>query len=227
MNFPKKNLVTEFEANGFVVVKIQDISEHIISLKKLFEDSVHSNFNDNVARNRNMIKRFTAGPKVMSIFQNQELLSLLNDIADIKNPVYCGPIVSHYTANDPTGGGYALPWHQDYPSMASSKKSVICWVALSSSGSKTHGLNILAGHHKMGLLPGDQKDQGYEVSYDDSYDKSQVIPEMDAGDLIIMSSYTPHRTYCNDSYLGWKLSFSARFDCLDDAEWGERGYVNA
>ena len=47
MNFPKKNLVTEFEANGFVVVKIQDISENIISLKKLFEDSVHTNFNDN------------------------------------------------------------------------------------------------------------------------------------------------------------------------------------
>ena len=227
MNISNTKLRSKYIENGFVVIKIDEIREQILYLKKIFENTVHKNFNKNVTRNRNLIKRFTSAPSVMSIFQSLELLNLLKDIADIKNPVYCGPIVSHYTSNDETGGGYGLPWHQDYPSMASSKKSVVCWVAMSESGPDTHGLNILSGHHKTGLLKGDQRDKGYEVHYDRAYDESQIIPEMRAGDLIIMSSFTPHRTYCNDSYMGWKLSFSARFDCLDDEEWEKRDFVNA
>lgn len=220
-------LRSTFNNLGYVVVKIQDIHDHIISLKKDFEDSILSGFNDNVTSNRNMIKRFAESPKVMSIFQNQELLELLKDIADITYPVYCGPIVSHYTSNDSTGAGYGIPWHVDYPSMGSSKRSVICWVALSESGPDTHGLNIIEGHHKAGLLNGKQTEKGYEIDYLDSYRSREVIPQVSAGDIIIMTAFTPHKTYINKCYKGWKLSFSHRFDCLNDAEWGKRGFANA
>lgn len=216
-----------FEKFGYVVVKIPEIHKHIAFLAKEFEAVIRPRFKNDITSNRTLIKRFAESPGVMSIYQRPELLKLLKDIAGITYPVYCGPVVSHYTANDLTGSGYGIPWHQDYPSMGSSQNSVICWVALSESGPDTHGLNILPGCHKRGLLEGTQRDRGYEIDLQESHRNQDVIPELAAGDVIIMSSYTPHRTYVNESYSGWKLSFSHRFDCLNDADWMKRGYVNA
>ena len=121
MSTHKNKSASFFSDHGYVVVKIPALHEYIATIKKEFEDSIMPRFKENVAVNRSLIKRFAESPRVMSIYQKPELLELLENIAGITYPVYCGPIVSHYTANDLTGSAYGLPWHQDYPSMASSK----------------------------------------------------------------------------------------------------------
>ena len=126
-----------------------------------------------------------------------------------------------------TGGSYGLPFHQDYPSTASSKKAIICWVNLVDSNPSTHGLEILPGMHTKGLLPGSQTANYYQLDPDVLRNSRPVIRIIPAGSILFMGIYLPHRTYVNPNFDGWKLSLSQRFDDLEDPEWQNKGYKNA
>ena len=111
--------------------------------------------------------------------------------------------------------------------MGSSKQSVICWLNLVDANSGTHGVEILPGMHQAGLLPGKQTQSAYVLDEDVTRDVDSLVPRIFAGDLLLMSSFLPHRTHVNPSFSDWKLSISQRFDDLSDSEWAKRGYRNA
>ena len=74
-----------------------------------------------------------------------------------------------------------MPYHQDCPSMASSKCSVVLWLNLVDSNKETHGIEILPGYHLNGLLKGKQKKIGYIL--DKKYSKfKSIIPSVKTGD---------------------------------------------
>jgi len=210
---------------GFLIVKNQTIRSQVKKVSKIFKNQFKKNFSKNPVINREIVKRFADDPFVSSIFTSKTMVKILKDIG-LKIPVKCGPLVTHYTSNNKTGNSYGLPYHQDYPSMASSKHSVILWLNLVDSNKKTHGIEMLPGQHLNGLLEGKQTKIGYIL--DKKYYKlNSIIPSIKAGDLLIMSAFLPHKTFVNQNFKGWKLSLSQRYDDLADKDWRARHYENA
>jgi len=149
----------------------------------------------------------------------------LRNYLGIKEPVQTGPVVTHYTANDLTGGNYGLPYHQDWPSMGTSSKGVIAWTSITDTTTDTPGLTILPGSHLTGLWPGEQTDTGYILG-EQEFDTALDI-EVNAGKILLMSPYLVHKTRLAIGDAKWKLSLSCRFDDLACPMWDRRNYISA
>ena len=210
---------------GFLIVKNQTIRSQVKQANKIFKDSFKKKFSNDPVINREIIKRFADHPFISSIYTSRTITKILIDIG-FKIPVKCGPLVSHYTSNNKTDNSYGLPYHQDYPSMASSKCSVILWLNLVDCNKETHGIEMLPKQHLNGLLEGKQEKIGY-VLKKKYYKLKSTIPSIKAGDLLIMSSFLPHKTFVNPNFKGWKLALSQRYDDLADKDWASRGYKNS
>lgn len=214
----------EFDAKGYVVLKNLELKAHVEKLKTKFEFEYMRLFENEISSNRNVIKRFADDFDVVKFFLAPKIIQLVSELG-ISMPVYCGPLVTHYTSNDETGGSFGLPYHQDYPSMGSSLRSVILWTNLNDSTTETHGLIVVPGSHKNGLLPGDQMETGYVIA--EQKFQTESILELQTGDLVAMSPFLVHKTFVNPKYKGWKLSLSRRVDDLACKDWKRRGYENA
>jgi len=216
-----------FLNNGFLVIKNIRMRNEIKKAKDIFTNEFLSKFNNDPIYNRQIIKCFPEHPFIMSLFVSKFFINLIKNKLQIKEPLRCGPLVTHFTSNNLTGNGYGLPFHQDYPSMASSKKSIICWINLIDSTKSTHGIELLSGMHKKGSLPGRQHSDGYHIKNDALKKYKITMPHIKAGDILIMSPFLPHRTYVNQNFTGWKLSLSQRFDDFSDTNWAKNGFKNA
>lgn len=217
-------LQQDFQLYGYVVAQSAALRERVAALKSCFESHFQRRFSDDPVANRNLIKRFADSIELASLFSAPELVDLVRDLG-IVSPLYCGPVVSHYTHSDLTGNSYGLPWHQDYPSMASSSRGVICWVSINDCGAETHSIQVAPGRHTRGLLDGEQRDSGYFLA-DQLFAQSRVL-DIQAGDVLLFSPYLPHRTFVNPASSAYKLSFSRRFDDLECPEWPARKFANA
>jgi hypothetical protein len=218
------NLQLQFNKQGYVVAHSDPLQAQVKELKSAFEKKFANRFGSDPLTNRNLIKRFADSTELASLFSSDELLTLVHSLG-LLSPVYCGPVVSHYTHGDLTGNSYGLPWHQDFPSMAASSNAVIVWISVNVCNIMTHSIEVAPGRHAQGLLLGEQKENGYVLS-EQTFENSRVL-EIEAGDVLIFSPYLPHRTYVNPSSKDYKLSLSRRFDDLDCPLWPERKYANA
>ena len=215
-----------YDRDGYLILRNENLSKDIKCVREEFK-LFHEKFDHDTFKNRNILKRFSDTFSVSNIFSNEIMDLILKKFINIKNPVFCGPIVSHYTSNDSTGSSYGLPFHQDYPSMASSKNSCIIWFCLEDCSFKNHSISIIPRFHKNGLLPGDQNEGGYVLNLSNKEKKKEKILDVKAGDVLIMSSFLPHKTYVNKQISNFKLSFSRRIDDFENKDWACRKYINA
>lgn len=220
----QSSLATAFVRDGYCVAEDQCLSREIRSLRGTFENRYRLRFNDDAPHNRNLIKRFGDSLDVARVLSSKRLEEIALDIG-VQEPVFCGPVVTHYTSHDLTGQSYGLPFHQDWPSMGSSDNAVIIWFNLTDSGPTTHGIEVAPGFHRHGILEGENRPNGY-VLKQQSFPGS-VVPTVAVGSIVFMSALLPHRTYVNSTFTGWKLSLSRRFDDLQCPRWTFRQYGNA
>lgn len=218
------SLKDRYLENGYAIAQVPEIHAQVARLRQRFEQNFQGRFGDDPATNRNLLKRFADSIELATLFTSPALVDTVRAIG-IQEPVYCGPVVSHYTHSDQTGNSYGLPWHQDYPSMASSANSVIVWISVNDCNVNTHSIEVAPKRHAHGLLPGNQLDNGFVLT-EQAFDGSCVL-EINAGDILVFSPYLPHRTYVNPASQAYKLSFSRRFDDLQCPYWPERKFANA
>jgi hypothetical protein len=211
-----------FEDNGFAIL---DTGLDISELYTFFESHYLSKFSQDASRNRNLIKIFTNDPFVRSILLAPRMLEHLRTYQ--KHPVATGPVVSHWTSTDATGSGFGLPFHQDWPSMATSSRSIVCWLPLKNVDQNGHSIEVIPGSHTCGALPGKQTDVGYLVE-EGEISESEVL-ELTQGQVLFMSAWLVHRTFVNPACppADFKLSLSQRFDDLEDPYWRDRNFVSA
>lgn len=218
------SLKAKFRQDGYVIARSDATRSAVAKIKHTFEENFRPRFEADPLSNRNLIKRFADSIEIASLFACPELVGILQSIG-IQSPVYCGPVVSHYTHIDPTGNSYGLPWHQDYPSMASSSNSAIVWFSVNACNANTHSIQVAPRLHSAGLLGGEQRDNGYIL--DAQQFANSLILDIQPGDILVFSSYLPHCTFVNPESASYKLSFSRRFDDLQCPDWPERKFANA
>jgi len=215
-----------YSKDGFTIIENEKIKENVSFINYEFKQ-FEKYFTQDKIKNRNILKRFSDSFKVNHFFSSKSINKILKQHFSFKTPVFCGPVFSHYTANDKTGEGYGLPYHQDYPSMASSKESLIIWFSLKDCNQASHSIAVLKGLHKKGLLPGKQSEHGYEININEDFMNKEEILDIKAGQILFMSSFLPHKTFINPNANFPKMSLSRRIDDFSSEEWRERNYVNA
>ena len=217
-----KDIKSDFNNNGYAVISDGELMKDLSELKIIFDLKIKSKIAKHAAP-RKLITLFTNLPEVRDFIS--KLASIVEQL-DIE-PVYCGPSVTHYTSNNEIGRSSGLDWHQDFPSMASSKSSLIVWTSLTESGASTHGLEVLPRSHAQGVLPGKQSEEGYVLDLTAAKLGQSKIISLPNGGIVIFSSFLAHRTFVNSSFSGEKIAFSQRFDDFHDQEWHGAGLPNA
>ena len=215
----------DFLKYGYAVVETFTGREQMKVLRDKFLSRYFSRFQSDPIRNRNIIKLFAEDIEVKRFFCMPYFDQIMNSYLFMLEPVQTGPIVTHYTANDFTGGNYGLPYHQDWPSMGTSTKGVIVWTSITESKSDSPGLSILPGSHLNGLQPGEQTTKGYVLDKQDF--KSALDIEVNSGEILLMSPFLVHKTRMATEDGKWKLSLSCRFDDLSCPIWNKRNFVSA
>ena len=220
-----KVVAGDFLNHGFAVIETDTSLEQMQMLIQIFLSRFLPRFESDPIRNRNIIKLFAEELNVKRFFCGLDIDGILRDNLGMVEPVQTGPIVTHYTANDLTGGNYGLPYHQDWPSMGTSTKGVIAWVSITDSKQDSAGVTVVPGSQLFGLWPGEQTDMGYVV-HKQAFDKALDV-EVRLGQILLMSPWLVHKTRYAKSGSGWKLSLSCRFDDVNCPEWNRRNYISA
>jgi len=219
-------LKREFYQQGFTILSDPSLRAKARELDRIFEENFKNRFSENIIANRNLIKAFGRSPCAISLF-NQEIIFEFCKQIKVQYPIFCGPLVTHYTSRDSTGNGYGLPFHQDYASMGGSLNSLVLWSNLKDiNSSSEHSINVASGMHEEGLLPGTETQEGYVLERQ-KFGEAEKTITLKAGDILIMSAFTPHRTHFGNENKTYKLSLSIRLDDLNSSEWENSNYRSA
>lgn len=211
--------VKQYQEEGLTTLSDDRTITAIAELKEIFFNQYYDpELEPLIARKK--ISHFANSTELRTFF-----ISLVPNLRElISLPIFCGPTVTHFTSADSIGNNFGLGWHQDYPSMASSKNSIITWVSLTPCTDNTHGLEYLPNAHRSGLLKGTNTQKGYELNEGFEKEFSTKKISLPDGGVAFFSSFTPHRTFVHESFRGIKISVSQRFDDLNDPSWSKKGF---
>jgi Phytanoyl-CoA dioxygenase (PhyH) len=189
-------LARQFDAEGFVVVRRMFSAEQMrsfIAEIQSFElksdraeplDQGGMRFYSDIFRKSGLIRRFITQPA---------LIDLLSQLA--------GPDLwvrwDQAVAKAPDSGVFA--WHQDNGYNRLPQQHYQVWIALSEMRQDNGGLWLVPGSHKQRIPHGRVANHFAAVGSEryDAADSGRVFIEADAGDVVVFSSLTLHKTYEN------------------------------
>ncbi|PWU17934.1 MAG: hypothetical protein C5B49_08055 [Bdellovibrio sp.] len=98
----------------------------------------------------------------------------------------------------PGADHYLIPWHQDYPFIQDSEKSVVVWFPLLDFAPECGGVRILPESNQEGIRKVRQKENWLELAGPiESVPRSSIVPHLGAGDVLFMDTLTIHRSEAN------------------------------
>ncbi|MEH6632614.1 MAG: phytanoyl-CoA dioxygenase family protein [Halopseudomonas aestusnigri] len=150
--------------------------------------------------------------------KSKELLNT-DQISQRGNPVL------HVTGNSfqLSDKSLAAPWHQDWPALRTSKKTLVVWVPF--GGAETQGaLSFKVGSHRQGLFKTKEVGAVYEIDPDELGKFETVQKGMEAGDTVFFDSLTAHSSQSTDKL---RMALSFRFEDLSCPEWKNRNFSSS
>jgi phytanoyl-CoA hydroxylase len=117
---------------------------------------------------------------------------------------------------------WKLGAHQDWRGGQGSLDSIVMWFPLVDCDTALGGLQVLPGSHKRGLFAGTDVD--YISSIEEELPEDEFVGlELEAGDILIFSTFTVHRSGNNVTpHIRWTSQF--RFNNLTEDTFVDRGF---
>jgi ectoine hydroxylase-related dioxygenase (phytanoyl-CoA dioxygenase family) len=141
------------------------------------------------------------------------LLSLAGGVLD--EPVFCHPM-HIFRITPPASRATSTPAHQDYRLIQGSADTLTTWIPLADTPATAGGLRVLAGSHRLGVLPVREHagpgGQALDVADDDPRWRSTTFT---AGDVLMFSSLTAHAAVPNVSDR-FRMSADFRYQAVTD-----------
>lgn len=122
--------------------------------------------------------------------------------------------------DNPSEDHFLTQWHQDYVSQLCAKSGIVLWSPLRDVTSEMGPVEICTKSHKDGIFRVIKEGEGsYGLKIKNEKDMvnryTSIIPEVKAGDMVIIDYLTLHRSTPNRSkYTRWAM-ISRYFDFLD------------
>ena len=125
------------------------------------------------------------------------------------------------------GGYFGAPIHQDFPSVQGSLDGLVIWVPLLDVDKNNYPMEVIPGSHKNGVLPSFENSNSNWIVRPEAYNEKNFVPvECNAGDIVLMSYFTVHRSSTvGDDRL--RLACSTRYDNASEKTFIERAYPTA
>jgi hypothetical protein len=242
--------LSSYKLNGFYIAKglldTQSITNVLSSINKTLTDQLNSlavtqQINDTFVGLKRLhqidIERYK---KVVGALWRKEIIfRLMHDsrITDFLITKFGwtdlfvpGGQVVHIMANELKipNGYFGLVPHQDFPSVQGSLDGVVVWLPLVDVDKNNFPLEVIAGSHKLGLVPMNEKgNTSWEVD-NTCFDEREFIPvEVEVGDVVFMSMFTIHRSSVSGQAGRYRIAVSTRFDNADEPTFIDRAYPSA
>jgi ectoine hydroxylase-related dioxygenase (phytanoyl-CoA dioxygenase family) len=123
------------------------------------------------------------------------------------------------------GGYHKTPPHQDWRSIQGSLDGMVAWVPFSSVDARHYPLEVLAGSHRLGLLPSIDDAFGNRVDEAALPSRAFTTLEVERGDVVLFSGFLVHRTGETGGAVA-RFAASFRFNNVAEPHFAERGYPN-
>ena len=169
----------------------------------------------------NALKISQNDPAILAAPAHPGIKSALG-IAGLKVPVLSLKPFPVVLASDlQVEGGYNFrPPHQEWPVMQGSHNAVVMWFPLHELSAEHSSLEIYPGSHRRGVLDFEVSRCGSKVVCTDLGEP--VRPPITAGDIVLFSAFTVHRSAPTASRL--RRAISLRFNDLEDPSFVARGF---
>ena len=136
--------------------------------------------------------------KLLSVQQllfHENIVEAVASLGLVQPSVPTGPVVSIMSEKLKIEGGYfGLAPHQDWPSMQGSLDALIVWMPLTNITLEKFPLEVIPKSHLLGIWDGDNTASAREIR-GDLYSSDDFLPiEASPGDVVLMTSFTVHRT---------------------------------
>jgi ectoine hydroxylase-related dioxygenase (phytanoyl-CoA dioxygenase family) len=165
--------------------------------------------------------------KLVKLHQYLTHPSILNivEYLNFEVPTIVSEPVLHISSDELVipNGYNGFETHQDWPSIQGSLDCIVVWTPLVDINKINFPLQVLPGSHLNGLYAGKISENLFEID-SKLYDAGDYISiEASAGDVVIMSSWTLHRTGIEQSK-GFRISCSTRYDNSGEPTFIERNF---
>lgn len=242
------NLKNKLDQDGYIILRNffeKDKIDSCLNLaKRVFEIQfehfgypVFYGYNEDQCFKNNMIRLFNEHEEVFkncgkliqtglmplyNLASDWDLGNLLGDILEFPNMCTRPVLYFNHPELAKSEEYYKSPLHQDWPSMKSSKNSLIVWVPLVNVNKENGSIILYPGSHKLGVLPFEIKGGFANVKEPNI---KPIQPELNIGDICIFSSLLVHQSgeITNDS-IRWSCHF--RYTDMLEQDFIERGYEN-
>ncbi len=131
----------------------------------------------------------------------RELLSGPGPVADVLEQLMHEPaVIFKEKINYKMAGGGGFPAHQDGPAFSSfgQRNHLTFNVSIDAANPGNGCLQVAPGHHARGRLPQDPRHRGLTAKVEAMFDNWTDV-KLDPGDVLIFSSWLPHRSGPNRS----------------------------
>ncbi len=199
-----KTQVEQFNAVGFFVLKdvvavdllnaliseIDEIEAELPPTTIILEDKSSFTYQqDELTFVRNLV---VASPLIRNFIASELFQGLSHDLIGDDVRLYWDQAVYKKP-----GKGDQFPWHQDTGyTFTVPQNYLTCWIALTDAGIDDGCPWVIPGLHRRGALAHGSTERGLEIcgiELCEEAKKSEAIP-VQAGDMVVFSSLTPHKT---------------------------------
>jgi phytanoyl-CoA hydroxylase len=197
--------ITDFEFNQFLFKLFKDDNERVINCGKQIQHLI----------------------SLHQLSLNIKIIKLLNEIGLTSPVISTRPVLYFNHPNLAKSKVYhTVDSHQDWRSMQGSLDSVVIWIPLRDISRDLGALEILPCSHLFGLRT-DHIENGFGmVNLSDEEKSNLVSVEVEAGDILLFSSFLIHQSGNNiTNEPRWSCHF--RYNNLDEKTFIERKYAHA
>lgn len=224
-----KNNIKFFHKYGFCIYSSPNIEKKIKFCKKNYQKFYLKKFvNKNDRRTKNICKNFSRDLSIADIYSDKKFINFLKKI-NISKPIRTSPFFTHLITYNKISKSQFLPFHQDWPSLATSMDGVVAWFNFSNEkNNNLNGLEFVSTFKKR-ILKGKVKNNYYTIS-ESELKNMETIKILPKNGILIFSTFLPHRTIPlikkgNKNF--WRMGISTRFDNLNCKFWNKNHFVNA
>ena len=224
-----ENNVKFFHKYGFCIYSSQSINKKIKVCKKNYKKFYTNKFvNKNDRRTINICKNFSRDLSIANVFSDKNFLNFLKKIK-VAKPIRTSPFFTHLITYNKISKFQFLPFHQDWPSLATSMDGVVAWFNFSNEkNNNLNGLEFLLSFKKK-ILKGKNKKNFYQIS-ESEIKNIETIKILPKNGILVFSTFLPHRTIPlikKRNHKFWRMGISTRFDNLNCKFWNKNHFVNA
>lgn len=205
----------DYNRDGYAVFKNVFYHPDISHLEGEWKIILDGNPNSYISLLSNSAKAYW----IQKSFMSDDLVKCFNELELGNLTIPEQPVLHVMSPNLKIPDGYyGTKAHQDWPSIQGSISMVTVWMALTDAGIGNFPLEVIPGSHLKGFNEGKLNGSVLEIECDDR----EFIPlECKAGDVVIFSGFTVHRT---GEGSGFRVAISQRFDDVDELTFIDRGY---